>query len=86
MDLIAQLRSSAVVPTDKPRCPYCIEHSDFKRLSRFLDLLTCERCGHATSTQNDFVCPCPKCQRLRSFRSSVTPIDEMQERSNLTAP
>jgi len=61
--------STGTMPTEEPRCPYCVEGVDFKKLKPKLgDLFECERCGHlALPTEPSFVCRCWHCGQLRRF-------------------
>ena len=55
-------------PTDKTRCPYCVQDGAFKVMttSEGGDWFKCDRCGHIAIPRNTlFECPCLKCYELR---------------------
>jgi predicted RNA-binding Zn-ribbon protein involved in translation (DUF1610 family) len=62
----------ALWPTDRTRCPYCVERSEFRLMTRgeHGDWYQCESCGHILMPRNKlFECGCPGCDETGSVRS-----------------
>jgi hypothetical protein len=54
-------------PIPKVRCPYCVDHNDFRPMVVMPgDRHICRKCGHIVSpSEASFVCGCMKCVRVR---------------------
>jgi len=73
---MADLRTRRSEPrrTKLRRCPYCVEHGEFKVMiaNHHGDWLICARCGHLAVVQDpEFKCTCAKC--VHSMRRSSIP-------------
>lgn len=70
--LNGQRRDHAIMATDDPRCPYCVDEYVFRGLTQNGDLWICKTCLHVLSPLDPkFVCKCSNCRKCQQFSEAV---------------
>ena len=69
--LITRGPFSMAMPTDDPRCPYCIDRDAFRLLTPAGNVFRCSRCDHMWKPANVlFLCRCENCEKMRVVKKA----------------